>query len=91
MLDPIAFPMGFACYAYITFLANMFQLGVLDIIGMVALVFQFLTYGACHRSMVAEAKWRKWQIILYKLILIVSAFFYIVNGIRYIFPGVQWT
>lgn len=53
MLDPIAFPMGFACYAYVTFLFNIFKLGVLDIIGMIALVFQFLTFGACHRAMVA--------------------------------------
>ena len=37
------------------------------------------------------AGWRKWQILFYKMGLCGAAGSYIVWGIRYIFPGVNWT
>lgn len=58
---------------------------------MVLLVLQFTTFAGCHRALVAEAGWRKWQIIFYKFGLCGAAGAYIVWGIRYIFPGVDWT
>lgn len=90
-MDPIAFPMGVAAYSYAVFLTSIFSLKIADYFNIVFLVLLYVTFAAINRALVGQAKWRKWQIIIYKIILSVAAGFYIVFGIRYIFPGINWT
>lgn len=90
-LDPIALPMAMAVYAYIVFLNSIFYISSMDMVGMGTLTLVFTTYAGCHRALVAEAKWRQWQIIIYKLGLVAATGIYVVWGIRYIFPGISWT
>lgn len=91
ILDPIAFPMAVSAYAYIIFLTSIFVLSAFDIVNIVLLVILFIVYSAFHRALVMEAIWRKWQIIIYKIMLVIAGGMYIVYGIRYIFPGINWT
>lgn len=58
---------------------------------MTVLALTFVFNAATHRILVETARWRKWQIIIYKLVLTVAAGLYIIWGTRYIFPGINWT
>ena len=91
ILDPIAFSMGLAVYSFVVLLVSVFELSAVDYIVIILLCVKFMTYAACHRSVVAELKWRRWQIYLYKLILFFIACFYVVYGVRFIFPRINWT
>ena len=58
---------------------------------MALLVLKYLTYAACHRSIVAGLQWRQWQTYMYKISLYAAAGVYVIEGMQYLFPGVTWS
>ena len=91
ILDPITFPMALAAYAYVVFFSSVFILDNLDYVTMTLISLLFVVYAAAFRVICVKLTWRKWQIISMKLVLFVAAGFYVVYGVRYIFPGINWT
>ena len=91
VFDPITFPMCLAAYAYVFFLHHFFENDTMDYVAIVLLCLQFLTFGGLNRALVGELKWRQWQTFFYKIILFASASFYVAHGMRYLYPGVDWS
>ena len=89
--DPIAIPMTLSIYAYCLFFYNAFELNTLEILSMVSMSLLFVLCATFHRIIMLEIRWRKWQLISYKISLGVATGVYCIWGLYFIFPGISWT